>query len=412
MFTIGELSREEVWRTNWEFREEKKCRRGGIAMFRSSLFAVLVFGLVVTEARGVIVLVLWDDCDDRDAILAVRDVQAVKAFRQRMDKFTNRLRVLKEKDIVALFGKPTTKPAKTFAMPVAQPRTIALSGIRYADHRLNKDHSEFYTIGDFAGIEVYYAIDGETPAAILLYFQRDGKFPKLAKDNLDKRLAWEQERLKKLVAAFEKRWAIVFVWEIDTDQEKNLYQGMDSGDFAVKLQAMMRWGKQQGYRLDHWPAKDDETPRWSWYRGDKLMAEAYHDRGFKGVEGKPCCFILYGSDGKRVRDESGWPSLHAIRFYRVDGTMVRYESGSLHEGNWRPRTWSWHSKKGKAVRSEFDTNSDGVPDSYREGAFHERGPLLSLAVEKSWAVHPEFIPEEFRIPGQADRRVPLRKIKR
>jgi hypothetical protein len=174
---------------------------------------------------------------------------------------------------------------------------------------------------------------------------------------------------------------------------------------------MLRWGEQQGYRLDHSPAMDKETPRWSWYQGDKLVAEAYHDRGFKGSEGKPSSFILYRSDGTRLRDETGWPSLDMVRWYRPDGTMVRYESGSLHKESWRPTTWGWYTKEGKAVRSEWDTNGDGVPDTYREGAFYERDPGLPLAVERSWAVHPELIPQEFSIPGQSDRRVPLRKIK-
>jgi hypothetical protein len=39
---------------------------------------------------------------------------------------------------------------------------------------------------------------GDTPLAVRFYLKMDKTFPKLTKDNLDQRLAWEQGRLKKL----------------------------------------------------------------------------------------------------------------------------------------------------------------------------------------------------------------------
>jgi hypothetical protein len=380
-------------------------------VLRFAIPVVMACGVLATEARGVVHLFLQDECDDRDAIWVVREAPAVKQFRRQMDAFTDRLRPLKEQDITALFGKPTPKPAKAFAMPVAQPRVLALSGLRYADEKKNKDHTEFYIVGDFAAIEVYYQLDGVSPAAILLYFRADEKFPKLTKNNLDRRLEWEQERLGKLIEFFERRRAVVFVWEVDEEQEKNQYQGIDSGDFGVKLSATLRWGEQQGYRLVHRPAKDERTPRWSWYHGDTLMAEAYHDRGFKGTEAHPTHFLLYRPDGTLLRDDMGWPSLEMVRWYRRDGLMVRSEGGFFHKGSWRPTAWSWYTEKENAVRSEWDTNGDGVPDTHRAGDSSDRDPGLPLAVEQSWAIHPKLIPEKFSIPGQSDRRVPLRKIK-
>jgi hypothetical protein len=47
-----------------------------------------------------------------------------------MEAFKDRLRQLKA-GIVALFGKPAAKPAKTFALPVAQPRAFGISGLRH-----------------------------------------------------------------------------------------------------------------------------------------------------------------------------------------------------------------------------------------------------------------------------------------
>src|SRR5262249_53657773 len=149
------------------------------------------------------------------------------------------------------------------------------------------------------------------------YLKVNKDFPKLDRvDKLDKRLAWERPRFAELVNHVDRRWREVVVWEIDTEKEKSQYQGMDSGDFAVKLQGMLRWGQRQGYRLVHQPASGQQTPRWEWFHEGQLMAEVYHDRGFRGAEGKPSCFILYRPNGNRLRDDEGWPSLDYVRWYR------------------------------------------------------------------------------------------------
>jgi serine/threonine protein kinase len=46
----------------------------------------------------------------------------VRAFRKKLDGFEARLLRLKERDIVALFGRAHPKPAKRFALPLAQSR--------------------------------------------------------------------------------------------------------------------------------------------------------------------------------------------------------------------------------------------------------------------------------------------------
>src|SRR5262245_20951684 len=107
---------------------------------------ILMFGFAASEAQGVIAVLLHDEFDDRNAIWAVRDVEAVKEFRKQMDIFTARLYPLKERDITALFGKPAPRAAETYALPVAERRVVTLSGLRYADPKENKDHTEFYPV--------------------------------------------------------------------------------------------------------------------------------------------------------------------------------------------------------------------------------------------------------------------------
>src|SRR5439155_26388156 len=57
---------------------------------------------------------------------------------------------------------------------------------------------------------------------------------------------------------------------------------------------------------------------------------------------------------------------------------------------------------------ERDDNGDGIPDWYGTGS-NDKGRRLR-ALDQSWAIYPELIPVESRIPDQPDRRVPLRKI--
>ena len=85
----------------------------------------LAVGLVVLllgtcSARAVIVEILDDDCDDIAAVHAVYDQKDVAKYRAKLDELQKKLLQLKEGDIIALFGKSRRKPAKTFAMPVAQ----------------------------------------------------------------------------------------------------------------------------------------------------------------------------------------------------------------------------------------------------------------------------------------------------
>src|SRR5690242_12222981 len=113
-------------------------------MRRATTAVLLVFGLFAGNASASIILFLSDDFDDLKHIIAASNAPAVKAFRDDLDALRQRLRLLKERDVIALCGKSVPQPGKTFAMPVAQPRGLGLSGIRHADPKKNKDHTEFY----------------------------------------------------------------------------------------------------------------------------------------------------------------------------------------------------------------------------------------------------------------------------
>lgn len=174
-------------------------------MVRLMLAGVLALVVVAADVGASIVVWLPDEFDDHRVIASFQETPAVAAFSKDMDAFKERLRARKEADILAMFGKPRPKPAQTFAMPVAQRRGFGMSGLRHADAKLNKDHKEFYLIGTGAAVEIYYALDGISPYIILLYLRVDDTFPRLTKDNLETRLAWERKRWHDLLAYVDRR---------------------------------------------------------------------------------------------------------------------------------------------------------------------------------------------------------------
>ena len=363
----------------------------------SFVLAILAVAALAPKSQSSIIMLLHDEFDDRDMVLACRDVKEVKEFGRKMDELKKRLYPLRERDFVALFGKSSAMPAVTYAMPVAQSRGLALSGIRFADEKLNKDHTEFYQVGPVAGIQVYYGITG-SPAAILFYFVADDAFARLGKNNLDKRLAWDQQRWHRLVEYFEKRRARIFVWEVDTQAEKKFFQNDHDRSMKTKLESWLASGKKMGYRLEI--VKDSAgSNNYSWYRADGTLARNAHSFGKSDF---PHTFLWYHTDGKqRIRDEWGGDHTNCWRWCRPDnGANIRYETGN-------PSTWTWYDKNGNEIRQEGDDNGDGIPDWFSSG---RKGKHQDLPLDKSWAVHPELIPEECRIPDQPDRRVPIRKI--
>jgi hypothetical protein len=370
-------------------------------MRRITLAVLFAFGLFAENASASILILLRDEFDDSPKIIAAANDPAVKTFRADLDALKDRLRLLKERDVIALFGKSVPKPAKTFAMPVGQPRGLGLSGLRYTDPKKNKDHTEFYRIGDTAGLKIYYALDGVTPMAIVVYFRADNSFPKLTRDNLKDRLAWDRMRLRQLTDHLDRRRAAVFVWEVDPQAEKMLYRDDFSRDPKAKLAAWKASARKLGLRYQY----DSGSNHHRWYRPDGTLArEAYAGDGPQ----KPAVFIWRHKDGQsELRSEnSGNLTIHRWRWCRPGTTYnIRYETGN---SSGRPDHWSWYDRNGKLIRSEWDSNGDGVPDRVAEDP--EGKASNPLRVEQSWAVHPRLIPNECRIPDQPERRVPLRRI--
>jgi hypothetical protein len=165
-------------------------------------FAVSILALlpIAVSAQAVLEGMVFDEFDDPDLIRAVCDHKAVRVFRKDLDKVWKKLLAKKEGDIERLFGKPAAWSKKTYALPVAEPRDLVLSGLVFTG---SKRHYRFYAIQDFAAAEVYYGHDGETPEAIVIYLKVDKDFLKLTKTNLQKRLDWDRERFTKLVTLVE-----------------------------------------------------------------------------------------------------------------------------------------------------------------------------------------------------------------
>jgi|GEM_PF-6588327 len=150
-------------------------------MARCLWLSVIALVAATSDSRATIHLMIHDPIDDAGLIAAVSGQKAVKEFAAEIKMLRQAVTANDIEKIEMFLGKPARKPAKDYAMPVAQSRSFMISGIRYGDETMNKDHAAFYPVGAFAGIEVWYGIDGKTPQFALLYFKVDGTFPKLKK---------------------------------------------------------------------------------------------------------------------------------------------------------------------------------------------------------------------------------------
>jgi hypothetical protein len=163
-------------------------------VFRFRILALIAVALLTSQARAAILMYL-DEIDDVRVLNAVSDNPRVKAARQALQQVEDELMLLPRAELESLLGKRIVKPAKTYAMPIAEERSILLSGLHdAADHREHTDFIDFYPVGDFAAVQAFYSRqqpDGK-PIALRFYLKVDEMFPKLAPDNLDRRLAWEQ----------------------------------------------------------------------------------------------------------------------------------------------------------------------------------------------------------------------------
>lgn len=370
--------------------------------------------LLAPLAAAEIITVADDGLGDDDAVSAVQHDTKVEAFRRELDAVKAKLLMLKRRDLLAMFGQPAQQhegferfgqPKERHALPVAQPRCMALPGRRYREEEKNKDRIDFYG----CGLEVYYGISGESPCAVVFWLPVDANLPRLGPNNLAARLHWDRTKWNDLVAGIEKQWAAAFPWVVDRDAEAKFYEGERSTDPAEKLAAWKALGEKLGYR--HEEREEGGCRHSCWYRPDKT-------RAFECVmaEYGPT-FTWYDASGwNELRRE--WGSARAFptwwRWYRPGGSSQIRAEGSDGSPEKRPTEWLWWDKADRLVRYEQDDNGDGIPDAFdgklpADGDHEEEWQPLDL--DRSWAVHPELIPEECRIPDQPDRRVPVLKAK-
>jgi hypothetical protein len=370
---------------------------------RTIVVSLAVLLLTGVPAGAVIFTLLDDEFDDSGRIREVRDRPEVQAARAKLDEYKRGLLRLKERDFVAMFGKAQPQPAKAYAMPVAQARGLALSGLRHGDPAMNKDHTDFYVVPGAGALEVYYQIDGESPAAIVVYLPVDSTFPRLTERNLAERLAWDADRVDRLEARTRARFELAFPWEVDRAELARLTAGDFETNAGRKLAAWVASGEALGYTCRHEPGSIE----WKWYDNNgRLAREALCSPQAGGA----ATFNWYRATGDPLREE--WfdhPTGElTARRWGGPGGNVRYETRG---------SWCWYDRAGKAARLEWDDNGDGIPDWYvaaADGLEHcadrrameKRRPLT---VPASWAVHPELIPPESRVPDQPGLRVPVRR---
>jgi hypothetical protein len=231
-------------------------------MARSMWLSLIVLVVAASASRAVIFLIIDDPVDDYELVDAVSGQKPVKEFAAEIDALKRAVTVDDIDKIEKLFGKPARKPGKDYAMPVAQSRKFWISGIRYADEKMNKDHTEFYPIGDFAGIEVWYGIDGKRPRFALFYFKMDETFPKLKKVE-----GKDAERPASKGAVTRKH-------TIDVEHWDKMKEGMNKEQIAELFSAPAG---------DYAPGTDYPTRSWGWRRGsDGKVAETLEWRSEKG----------------------------------------------------------------------------------------------------------------------------------
>ena len=383
--------------------------------YRNQVFPICLIALLPSSRSQAIVFTPARDIhDDAKVINHVQEDPRVGGWRRETEWFRRRLMRWQVRDYHTLFGEPIEAHKVDDALMVGETRMLGLS-IHSLDPNVNKSHFDGYPVADVGRLVVYFGDDGESPMHVLFYLKTDNDFPKLDDEaKLEKRLAWERPRFARLQKEVDRCWREAIVWEIDTEKEKAASQGLDSGDYGVKFHAMLRWGQQKGYTLEYEPAGNGEPASWRWFHEGVCLVEATAEatpmRGGLDEELLPKDFVFYRPDGTCLRADTTSPWQTSIFWYWPSGKRARWERGNLHDGAWRALEWSWYDTHGEIVRSEADSNGDGVPDVHGTSELFNHPPDLPLTVDRSWAVHPELVPENLRVPGQAERRVSLRRI--
>jgi hypothetical protein len=252
-----------------------------MSVARRKWLSLVLLAAAGPEARAVVTVFIHDPVDDFALVLAVSGQKPVKEFAAEITAFRETLTASKEARIEKLLGKPVPRPNGDYAMPVGQPRGFSMSGLFHADKAQNKHHTEFYPIGDFAGIEVWYGIDGESPLFALLYFRVDKTFPKLRE---------VKEKVGDKPAAPKKAQAAARKHTIDLDHWDKLKEGMSKAEVAELFSVPAG---------DYVPGTEYFTRSWGWRSGGSGKAvETLEWRGEKAR-----ILVSFDEKGKYVESE-------------------------------------------------------------------------------------------------------------
>ena len=234
-------------------------------MARRKWLSLVLLAAAGPEAHADVGVLIDDSVDDVALVVAVSGQKPIKEFAAEITAFRETLTASKEGRIEKLLGKPVPRRDGDYAMPVGQPRGFRMSGRFSADKAKNKHHTEFYPIGDFAGIEVWYGMDGESPVFALLYFRVDKTFPKLRE---------VKEKGGDKSAAPKKAQAAAKKHTIDLDHWDKLNEGMSKAEVAELFSVPAG---------DYVPGTEYFTRSWGW-RGVG-SGKAVEDAGMAGREG-------------------------------------------------------------------------------------------------------------------------------
>ena len=212
-------------------------------MARSMWLSIIVLAAVTSESRAPIFLTIVDPVDDSALVGAVSGQKPVKEFAAEIEAFEKTLLANDEEKIEKLLGKPVPKPENGYAMPIAQQRHFIISGLLL---REDKSHTDYYPIGDFAGIEISYGASGTSRQFAVLYFKVDNHFPRLQKVEDDK-----TEEPK-------KKPAVIRTHRIDEEHWDQLKEGMNLENITKIFSVPAG---------DYAPGTDYLTRSWGWKRG-------------------------------------------------------------------------------------------------------------------------------------------------
>jgi hypothetical protein len=206
--------------------------------------SIIVLAAIASDSRAPIFGFIDDREDDLALVIAVSGQKPVKEFAAEIETFEKKLLANDMENIEKLLGKPVKKPEKGLAVPIGHPRGYMISGIRSMDEKNNKDHADYYPIGDFAGIEVSYGISGTNPQYAALYFKVDGAFPRL--------MRLKKDPIPKKSAATRKH-------TIDEEHWDQMKDGMTIEDLAELFSVSPG---------DYAAGTDYLTRSWGWQRGN------------------------------------------------------------------------------------------------------------------------------------------------